>query len=140
MISHVLIGVTQFERALVFYGAVMDALGLQLKFADAATPWAGWMKPGSLRPLFVISHPFDGAAHAPGNGQMTALLAPTRAAVDAAHAAALVHGGACEGKPGLRPHYHPAFYGAYFRDPDGNKLCVCCHEQVPLPEHYSVND
>lgn len=32
---------------------------------------------------------------------------------------------------GLRPHYHPDYYGAYFRDPDGNKLCVCCHEPDP---------
>lgn len=140
MISHVFIGVTQFERARVFYGAIMDALGLQLKFSDPATPWAGWMKPDSPRPLLVISHPFDGAPHTPGNGQMTALLASTRAAVDAAHAAALAHGGACEGPPGLRAHYHPNFYGAYFRDLDGNKLCVCCHEEVPFPAHYSVKD
>ena len=51
-----------------------------------------------------------------------------RASVDRCHSAALARGGACEGPPGLRPHYHPNYYGAYFRDPDGNKLCVCCHE------------
>jgi hypothetical protein len=39
-----------------------------------------------------------------------------------------MHGGSCEGPPGLRPQYHAHYYGAYFRDPDGNKLCVCCHE------------
>jgi lactoylglutathione lyase len=65
-----------------------------------------------------------------GNGQMVALLAATRAQVDAAHALALAHGGRCEGPPGLRPHYHANYYGAYFRDPDGNKLCVACHEAV----------
>jgi catechol 2,3-dioxygenase-like lactoylglutathione lyase family enzyme len=59
---------------------------------------------------------------------MTALLAPSRAAVEAAHAAALANGGRCEGAPGLRPHYHPNYYGAYFRDPDGNKIGVCCHD------------
>jgi predicted lactoylglutathione lyase len=59
---------------------------------------------------------------------MVALLAPTRAAVDAAHAAALAHGGECAGPPGLRPEYHANYYGAYFRDPDGNKLCACCHD------------
>jgi len=47
--------------------------------------------------------------------------------VDRAHATALAQGGACEGPPGLRPHYHADYYGAYFRDPEGNKLCVCCH-------------
>ncbi len=59
---------------------------------------------------------------------MTALTAPSRAVVDRCHALALAAGGTCEGPPGLRPHYHPAYYGAYFRDLDGNKLCVVCHE------------
>ncbi len=39
-------------------------------------------------------------------------------------------GGRCEGQPGLRPEYHTHYYGAYFRDPDGNKFCVVCHEAV----------
>ena len=56
------------------------------------------------------------------------MLAADRATVDAVHALALRHGGSCEGPPGLRPEYHANYYGAYFRDPDGNKLCVCCHE------------
>ena len=43
------------------------------------------------------------------------------------HALALAHGGTCDGPPGLRPEYHAHYYGAYFRDPDGNKLCVACH-------------
>ena len=58
---------------------------------------------------------------------MAALLARSRAAVREAYTAALAHGGACEGVPGLRPKYHKPYYGAYFRDPDGNKLCVACH-------------
>ncbi|HEX8615408.1 MAG TPA: VOC family protein [Telluria sp.] len=127
MISHVFIGVTDFARAFDFYGALMPELGLALKFSDPSRPWAGWMQPGHPRPLFLIGAPFTGQ-HAAGNGQMTALLAPTRAAVDSAHAAALAHGAVCEGAPGLRPEYHARYYGAYFRDPDGNKLCVCCHE------------
>lgn len=57
---------------------------------------------------------------------MFALLAPSREAVRAAYASALAHGGTCEGPPGLRPQYHADYYGAYFRDPDGNKLCVVC--------------
>jgi catechol 2,3-dioxygenase-like lactoylglutathione lyase family enzyme len=110
-----------------FYSALMQALGLQLKFCDESKPWAGWMMPGQARPLFLVGAPYDGEAASVGNGQMIALLAPSRAAVDAAYAAALEHGGRCEGAPGLRPHYHADYYGAYFRDPDGNKLCVCCH-------------
>lgn len=127
MLSHVFLGITDFDRAFDFYAPLMASLGLQLKFSDRGKPWAGWTAPDSPRPLFVIARPFDGQPAAAGNGQMTALMAPGRAAVDQAHAIALAHGGACEGAPALRPHYHPDYYGAYFRDPDGNKLCVCCH-------------
>lgn len=59
-----------------------------------------------------------------GNGWMVALAAPTREAVDAAHAKALELGGFDEGAPGIRAHYAPDYYGAYFRDPEGNKICV----------------
>lgn len=130
MISHVFMGISDFGRAFAFYAPLMDSLGLVLKLSDPAKPWALWMSPSAPRPLFGIGLPFDGAPHDPGNGQMTALLAPTRAAVDAAHASALAHGGTCEGAPGLRPHYHANYYGAYVRDPDGNKLCICCHDSV----------
>jgi predicted lactoylglutathione lyase len=58
---------------------------------------------------------------------MVAFLADSRQQVDQVHALALASGGTCEGKPGLRPEYHADYYGAYFRDPDGNKLCIACH-------------
>ncbi|AJZ63911.1 glyoxalase-like domain protein [Paraburkholderia fungorum] len=131
MLSHVFVGISDFERAFSFYSVLMDTLELRLKFRDNDTCWAGWMAAGAPRPLFVIGRPYDGRPAAVGNGQMLALLAKDRATVDRAHAAALAHGGACEGPPGLRPQYHPDYYGAYFRDPDGNKLCVCCHEPAP---------
>jgi lactoylglutathione lyase len=128
MLSHVFLGVSDFERAFRWHAAVMAALGNTLRFRDDARPWAGWQPAAGGRPLFLIGHPYDGAPASCGNGQMVALLAPTRAAVDAAHAAALAHGGECAGPPGLRPEYHANYYGAYFRDPDGNKLCACCHD------------
>jgi catechol 2,3-dioxygenase-like lactoylglutathione lyase family enzyme len=67
--------------------------------------------------------------HAPGNGQMIAFLAGTRALVDAVYQTALAHGGTSGGAPGLRPECHAHCHGAYFRDPDGNKLCVACHAE-----------
>lgn len=127
MFSHIFIGVTDFDRALAFYQPVMAALGIAPRFVDTAHPWAGWHSHPNPRPLFLIGRPFEGE-HAPGNGQMTAFVASTRAQVDAVHAAALANGGHCEGPPGLRPQYHANYYGAYFRDPDGNKLCVACHD------------
>lgn len=129
MLSHVFVGVNDFERAFRFYCALMQPLGLRLKFCETDKPWAGWEAADAPRPLFLIGRPFDGQPAAPGNGQMLALLAPGRAAVERAHAAALAHGGTCEGPPGLRPHYHADYFGAYFRDPEGNKLGVCCHQK-----------
>ncbi len=126
--SHIFIGITDFDRALRFYERLFKILGLEPRFFDASIPWAGWQSPGADRPLFAIAKPFNGAPHEPGNGQMTAFLAATREQVRQAHAAALQEGGTCEGEPGLRPQYHPHYYGAYFRDPDGNKLCVVCHQ------------
>ena len=131
MFSHIFVGVTDFERALAFYTPLMDALGIAERFCDRQRPWAGWQSAPDPRPLFVIAAPFDGGPSTPGNGQMTAFLAASRAIVDRVHAAALANGGTCEGAPALRPEYHAHYYGAYFRDPDGNKLCVACHGAEP---------
>jgi catechol 2,3-dioxygenase-like lactoylglutathione lyase family enzyme len=128
MISHIHVGVTDFTRAWCFYEAIMPLLGLQIRFNEPDKGWAGWQAPDRARPLFLIGKPFDGKPAAPGNGPMTALLALDRRTVDRVHVAALAAGGTSEGAPGLRPHYHANYYGAYFRDPDGNKLCICCHE------------
>lgn len=132
MFSHVFLGVSNFDRALAFYQALMAVLEIPQRFVDPARPWAGWQSVPGPRPLFVIARPLDGEAAAPGNGATVAWLAATRAQVDEAHRVALAHGGRCEGPPGLRPQYHAHYYGAYFRDPDGNKLCVVCHEP-PTP-------
>lgn len=128
MFSHVFVATNDFERALAFYRPLMALLGVAERFCDPSRPWAGWQSDPGPRPLLVLGRPFDGGPHAPGNGQMVALLAASRALVDRAHATALASGGVCEGPPGLRPQYHAHYYGAYFRDPDGNKLCVACHE------------
>jgi catechol 2,3-dioxygenase-like lactoylglutathione lyase family enzyme len=131
MISHICIGIGNFERALAFYSAIMTPLGHVLKFSEAEKGWAAWKPKDADRPLFIIGAPYNGEAATPGNGQMIALLASSRKVVADCHAAALARGGVCEGPPGLRPHYHPNYFGAYFRDPDGNKLCVCCHNPEP---------
>ncbi len=130
MFSHVFAGVSDFERALRFYRALMACSGNEPRFCDHSRPWAGWQSPAGPRPLFLIGKPYDEAPHVPGNGQMVAFLAGRRALVDAAYQVALDHGGVSEGAPGLRPEYHENYYGAYFRDTEGNKLCVACH----LPE------
>lgn len=57
-----------------------------------------------------------------------AFRANTRAAVDAFYRAALAAGGTDNGPPGLRPHYHEHYYGAFVRDPDGHNIEACCHD------------
>ena len=130
MFSHIFVGTNDFERALAFYRPLMDVLGIQARFCDPARPWAGWQSAPDPRPLFLLGRPWDGQPHTPGNGQMVAFLAQSRAAVADAHRLALAYGGRDEGAPGLRPEYHAHYFGAYFRDPDGNKVCVVCHAPV----------
>ncbi|MDB5873898.1 MAG: glyoxalase [Ramlibacter sp.] len=127
MFSHISVSVGDFDRAFGFYSALMECLGVELRFCQRDKPWAGWHSAGRARPLFVICRPFDGQPHDPGNGQMVAFMAADRARVRLAYQTALAHGGRDEGAPGPRPHYHADYYGAYFRDPDGNKICVACH-------------
>ena len=127
MFSHVFIGVNDFDRAFAFYSALGKTLGLQLRFSSSERAIAGWQTPDTPRPIFVIGKPLDGMPATVGNGSMLALLATSRAQVAALYQAALEHGGTCEGPPGLRPQYHENYFGAYFRDPGGNKLCICCH-------------
>jgi catechol 2,3-dioxygenase-like lactoylglutathione lyase family enzyme len=131
VISHVHLGVADLARALAFYRPLLAELGLPARFEDESAGWAGWAARDGGRPLLVIGRPFDGAPAAAGNGQMLALLARSRAEVDRTHALALALGAADEGAPGLRPQYHPHYYGGYVRDLDGNKLCICCHDPEP---------
>jgi catechol 2,3-dioxygenase-like lactoylglutathione lyase family enzyme len=127
MFSHIHVGVADLERAFGFYTPIAEALGWRLYVYELEEGWIAWQPADAERPLFIIGHPWNKAAPEPGNGPMIAFTAATRAQVDHCHAAALAAGGRDEGAPGLRPHYHPDYYGAYVRDLDGNKLCVVCH-------------
>ena len=76
-------------------------------------------------PGVAICTPNNGEAATAGNGNMVAIVLGSRDKVDALHAKALELGGTDEGAPGLRsPEGPQAFYGAYFRDPEGNKFCA----------------
>jgi catechol 2,3-dioxygenase-like lactoylglutathione lyase family enzyme len=127
MFSYVSLGTRDLARAMRFYDAALAPLGHQrvedYDPEDRSAAW-GLDDPG---PHLWVTQPFDGAPASAGNGTMVSFLAPSRAAVDAFHAAALAHGGTDEGAPGLRPQYAPYFYAAYVRDPDGNKLNAVCY-------------
>jgi putative acetyltransferase len=127
MLSHVTVGTNDFKLAFEFYRGLMQQLGLVLKFGTPEQEGAAWRPIGRGRPLFFLTRPYDGQIAQPGNGQMLAFAVESHQRVDRCHAAALQAGGSNEGTPGLRPDYHPNYYGAYFRDLDGNKLAVACH-------------
>ena len=125
MISHITVGSNDVARARSFYAEVLTTLGLTcVHDEDDAFAYGEAADRG---PWFWVLPPFDGARATGGNGSHVAFLAPSRAAVRAFHAAALAAGGRDEGAPGPRPQYSETYYGAYVRDPDGNKLQAVCH-------------
>ena len=130
MISHVTIGTNDIERATAFYAPIMEALGLARVPTERSSPFVMWTGQESFRPAIALTQPENGKPHEPGNGQMLALLAVGREMVDRIHTLATDAGGQDEGEPGLRPHYHAHYYGAYFRDLGGNKPCIVCHEPL----------
>lgn len=118
MIGYATIGSNDFERSKTFYDTVLAPLGGKRTMTMDRMQFYGGGAGGGM---FAVCKPYDGEVATGGNGAMLALSAPTKEAVDQVHAAALVAGAACEGPPGQRMDN---FYGAYFRDPAGNKICA----------------
>lgn len=122
MIGYVMVGTNDLERATGFYDALLREVGVGRLFP---TPNGQAYGPAPGQPMLAVTKPYDGQPATAGNGTMVALSLDSRAQVDTVHARALALGGSDEGAPGLRgPEGPQAFYGAYFRDLDGNKLCV----------------
>lgn len=127
-LDHVSIGAVDMVRSKAFYDAALAPLGMAPVWPveiQGQLVAVGYGAPD--KPTFWVQLPVNGQLAGAGNGVHVAFTAPTRAAVDAFHRAALEHGGADDGPPGLRPAYHPDYYGAFVRDPDGNKIEAVCH-------------
>ena len=126
MIGYVTIGTDDLDRAAGFYDQLLGELGAQ-RFMEneRIVAWSA----GEGTPGVGVCKPFDGSPASVGNGSMVSLAAGGTEQVQALHAKALELGGTDEGAPGLR---FGQFYGAYFRDLDGNKLCAFC--MVPEEE------
>lgn len=117
LLSHVSLGTNDFERAVRFYEATLKAIG-----ACRIMEEPGGVAFGRVFPEFWVQRPYDGKTASVGNGTHVAFLAHSRAQVDAFYTAALEAGGVDDGAPGQRPHYSPAYYGCFVRDPDGHKV------------------
>jgi len=125
MIDHVTFGVSDFARSTRFYDRALAPLGVKRLF-DVPSAISGGVNVtgyGDQRPWFwlVEKDATQGMLH-------IALEADDRAAVDAFHREALAAGGRDNGAPGLRPHYHPDYYGAFVFDPDGHNIEACCRK------------
>ena len=117
MIHHVSVGTNDPARAKRFYDAVLPIVGI-LPMAENEKA----LDYGSGHFLFSVETPVDGQPATVGNGSHVAFDAETREMVRRFHAAALAHGGTSDGEPGLRPEYDANYFGAFVRDPDGNKI------------------
>ena len=122
MLGYMTIGALDTAASAKFYDAVLGAIGYARNTTDG--DWLGWGPKGSKASSLYICPPFDGKPARAGNGIMVAIRAGTQDMVRAAHTAALKNGGTDEGAPGPRPADSKDYYGAYMRDPVGNKLCI----------------
>jgi catechol 2,3-dioxygenase-like lactoylglutathione lyase family enzyme len=119
MISTTRFGTRDLARAKAFWRVIAEMVGAKVVYdRDTMISFRG--AEGSM---LLIGLPLEGV-HEVGNGNMAAIGAPSRAVVDAVHAKVLELGGTDEGAPGIRGSDPNGFFGAYFRDPDGNKLTV----------------
>ncbi|WP_127901822.1 VOC family protein [Solirhodobacter olei] len=127
MIDHLGFPVADYALSRTFYERALAPLSLSVVMEVTPEQTGGERFCGfgaEHRPFFWI-----GTGKRPGSGMHVAFAAKTRAEVDAFHKAALAAGGRDNGAPGLRPQYHPSYYGAFVLDPDGNNVEAVCHAE-----------
>jgi catechol 2,3-dioxygenase-like lactoylglutathione lyase family enzyme len=127
MIDHTGVAVSDFAASKAFYAKALAPIGYGLLMEVPASltghdDAAGFGEPP--KPDFWIG----GGGQAPISRVHVAFRVKSRALVDAFYKAAIAAGGRDNGAPGLRPHYHPNYYGAFVLDPDGHNIEAVCHE------------
>ena len=118
-LNYVMIGSNDVANARTYYDAVLPLIGGKVIAEYMPHAVCYELRDGGC---IWVANPFDQKVATVGNGNMVGLLCQSEAEVREAHAAALGNGGTNEGDPGDRPQYGPNFFGAYARDPDGNKM------------------
>ena len=119
MLDHVTIGVSDIERSRNFYDLALRPLGITRLYAEGETASGYGFAP---KAFFWISR-----RNVPQTGSHIAFTTQDRAIVDRFHAEAIAAGGRDNGPPGIRPNYHPSYYGAFVLDPDGHNIEAVCH-------------
>ena len=132
MIDHFSLPVSDYARSRAFYDKALGTLGynMLIEMTDSPDYVAAGYGPSSDLPepaFWIGAGRTAAAAPVTPEGQHIAFRAPDRAAVDTFYTAAVAAGGSDNGQPGLRPHYHPAYYAAFVLDPDGHRIEAVCH-------------
>jgi len=122
MLGHISFGVRSLVRSQAFYDATLAPFGWIRRWRTERGIGYGPADPAARGEIALFLKTDVSVRLAAGPGFHLALIAPSRAAVDAFYAAALEHGGSDDGGPGLRPHYGETYYAAFVLDPDGHKL------------------
>ena len=125
MIGYATLGTNDIGKAQAYYDDLFGSIGAK-RIMEFAEP-NGFTMYGTAfdKPAIAVTKPYNGDPATIGNGTMVAIPFERRDQVDAFYNRAIELGGSDEGAPGLRGDEGPqAFYGAYFRDLDGNKLCA----------------
>ena len=122
MLDHVTVGISDIERSKTFYDQALKPLGIERLYAEGKS-FAGY---GINRKAFF----WIGERENVQTGTHIAFVAADRPTVDRFHAAALAAGGRDNGRPGLRPRYHPNYYGAFILDLDGHNIEAVCHRAL----------
>ena len=120
MFTHIMVGTNDPARAFEFYDAVLGAIGVEGHHMGERAFYRG------ASGAFGVGKPANGEPATVGNGGTIGFLAGNKEQVEAAYAAGLANGGTSEGEPGKRDGAPGDNWGAYLRDPDGNKICVYC--------------
>ncbi|NOD65295.1 MULTISPECIES: VOC family protein [unclassified Ruegeria] len=118
-LNYVMIGSNDVVNARTYYDAVVSSIGGKVVAEYMPHAVCYELRGGGC---MWVATPFNQQAATVGNGNMIGLACQSKEEVKEAHAAALANGGTNEGDPGDRPRYGPNFFGAYARDPDGNKM------------------
>jgi len=126
MLDHISLVVADLPRSVGFYCAAPAPLSIVKRVELSAemtgtSAYAGFGAAAEMRSFFWI-----GTGSQPSGAVHVAFTAQTRGQVDEFYRAALAAGGKDNGPPGIRAHYHPDYYGAFVRDPDGHNIEACC--------------
>jgi len=122
--AHFTQGSNNLQRSADFYDALLAPIGITRREDKVGDEIICYLSAKNDLPRFFVVAPFDNNAATVGNGSMIAFTADSQEQVDASYNGGINNGGTDEGAPGNRPQYTDGYYGAYLRDPDGNKVHI----------------